>query len=85
MLFLTKLNILLYFFFSQNHKCGIRNIHECEDKRQAKDQVAMPQACMPRCVDLQSYVIAGQLYLLSEGRPMFDENIFLTNCLTVAF
>ena len=80
--FLTKLNTWLK-FFSQNHKCGIRNIHECEDKRQAKDKGAMLQACIPRCVDKQIYVIVGLLYLFFWGTT--DENIFLTNYLTVAF
>ena len=44
----------------------------------------MPQACIPRCVDKRSYVIVGLLFF-SGGRLTFDENIFLTNYLTVAF
>ena len=34
--FLTKLNSWLIFF--TNHKCGIKNIHECEDKRYTKER-----------------------------------------------
>ena len=35
-IFLTKLNSWLN--FSQNYECGIRNIYECEDKRQATER-----------------------------------------------